>query len=249
MDADNKKMYTSEKREITKLNRIKFLYVTLPIILIFALYFFGNNIITFNIYKFFTLFIFGFIWVLWVSFGSIIINRYVFIDVPEYDINDNTERGKKKKNHPWFKMPMIMQLFDLVSNLSLIIVLFVLLQYIFKKVFLSETVSEKSQFVSSYFIKFMTKVYLFLTTGKFEICKDRLEKNCKKTFLCKFRDGECLKRNNLEMYEYSKYVSININILNAFLTVYFQTSIKNKLQYFIKKYLSNKNNLLYVPNF
>ena len=32
MDVDNKKMYTYEKRAITKLNRIKFLYVTLPVL-------------------------------------------------------------------------------------------------------------------------------------------------------------------------------------------------------------------------
>lgn len=241
------KMRKSYDKAERKIKIIKSLYVIIPLLFIFTIYFFGDNVYTFNIYKVATLFIFGVVWVLWVSFGSIIINRYVFIDVPVYDINDNSIKAKKKRNHPWFKMPMHLQLIDLVSNLSLIIVFFVILQFIFKKIFLKGNVEQSN--VSSHFIRFMTRIYLFITTGKFGLCNNRTKEQCINTYYCKYRNNECITRNSEQLVDYSIYVSKNINILNAFLTVYFQTNIQNKLKYFIKTYLSDKDKLLFVPHF
>lgn len=232
-----------------KIKLVKYSYMYLPFVFLIIIALFGNSHKLFTAYKFFTLFLFGSLWAIWVSLGSILTNKYVFVNVPKY--------SEETKNHPWFKTHWTFQLADIILNLSFIIVLFVILNYFFKRSFLVEGNLKRT---GVGLLRTITRLYLFLTggeyrkkidtiikTGDFKYCSNRDKDDCQGSFFCKFQDDKCVNRNESYLNDYSKYITSNINILNAFLTVYFQSSVKNKMNYFLNAYMSDKSKFYYIP--
>jgi hypothetical protein len=199
---------------------------------------FNVNDYTFEMLKILGIILFSIIWTFYVSVGSILTNKYFIRDCPKW--------CEKNKDHPWFKMSVLNQFLDILISISLVIINFYFITALFKITF-NQKDSNK---VGSGFYNRLLNLYMLLKTGSSKKCVERNIFECNNAFVCKYTRNKLESRCNVNptwYYRFEEQISKNITILNAFLTILFQTNLKNKLEYFIKENMKNSN-YLSVPN-
>ena len=151
-----------------------------------------------------------------------------------------------KKKYKWLQLDYKIQFLEVAINIGFVILYFKVIRDIFVKITNPEG---KKGFAGIY--KFFLKIFLSLkfVEPKFKGCKDLSKTECdiNVTKICTFEKNKC-HTNYIALNEFNTIVQNNITILNAFLTILFQTNMKNKINYLIMTYLNNENNILSVPN-
>jgi hypothetical protein len=213
----------------------------ITLFIIFSIY----SISTYNIedytlefLKMFSIVLFSIIWVIYISGGSIITNRYFIKECPKW--------CEKNKDHPWFKLSPIFQFLDILLSISIVVINF----YIIRGLYKLTLHPNKSVTVGRGFLNKLLNIYLVFKTGSMKKCKYKSLNECEHTPICKIYNPKSKPVCATDNYWYDNFddqITKNITILNAFLTILFQTNLKNKLEYFIKEYV-NTNKYLSNPD-
>ena len=218
----------------------KMLIPVLILILIYTVSKFNTSIddYSFEIVKILGIVIFSIIWVIYISTGSIITNKYFIRECPKW--------CEKNKDHKWFKMSPLLQFLDILLSISLVVI-----NFYFIRILYTITINpNKSVKVGREFLNKLLNFYILYKTGSSTKCKFRTLKDCENTPICKIYNPKTGPTCAVNTYWYDNFdnqITKNITILNAFLTILFQTNLKNKLEYFINNYV-NTNKYLSNPD-
>ena len=186
------------------------------------------------------IFIAGVIWMILISISSIIVNKYIIQTTPDYE-NDPC--------HKWFKYPFIWQLIDILVSCGLILLYFWGTRFIFKRFMgkINKSANETIGLGIGY--TFINKIARLL--GLFSPCKTINKKTeCNTSLFCNWYPKKTVSKTTIEptcrtaqkwLQQYNDSMKTNITVLNAFLTVMFQTKLKNKISFFMRKYLYKDN--------
>lgn len=228
----------------------QFIVILLSIILLVNLLFNLQEGKSFSFIQYFMILIIGIIWAIYVSFFSMLINKYFVLECPKIT-KENFNDPELKKKYTWLQLDYKLQFLEVIINLGFIMVYFKIIKDLFMEITNPDGKNAFGGLYKFFFRAYLTIKFFFDFDYKFVKCKDLSKKQCNfsLTKICNYDNNNkncILSREGFNYF--NKTISNNITILNAFLTVLFQTNLKNKINYLILKHFNNDNYIFSVPN-